>query len=80
MRTTISISDDLLKRAKKVSVERGCSLGEVIEEALKVTLLARKKPGERETPRAFKTFAGGGVRPGVDPHSNAALEDLMDVP
>ncbi|HSP43410.1 MAG TPA: CopG family transcriptional regulator [Luteolibacter sp.] len=80
MRTTISISDDLLKRAKKASVERGCSLGEVIEEALKVTLLARKKPGERETPRAFKTFTGGGVRPGVDPHSNAALEETMDAP
>ncbi|MCP5531889.1 MAG: antitoxin [Akkermansiaceae bacterium] len=80
MRTTISISDELLMRAKKASVERGCSLGEVIEEALMVTLLARKKPGEDEVPRSFKTFAGGGVRPGVDLVSNASLEDLMDAP
>lgn len=55
-------------------------MGEVIEEALMVTLLARKKPGEDEVPRSFKTFAGGGVRPGVDLVSNASLEDLMDAP
>ena len=80
MRTTISISDDLLKRAKKASLEKNCTLGEVIEEALLVTLLARKKSNEPQLPRAFKTFSGNGIRSGVELHSNAALEEQMNTP
>lgn len=53
-------------------------MGEVIDEALRVTFLARKKVDGRTTSRAFKTFFGGGILPGVELHSNAALEDQMN--
>jgi hypothetical protein len=80
MRTTISISDHLLKEAKKVSVERRCSLGEVIDEALTVTLLARPGSLSRHKPKPFVTFSGIGTLPGVDLNSNASLLDLMESP
>ena len=66
-----------MKQAKKASVERNCSLGEIIDEALTVTLIARCGAGPRGEPRPFKTFSGSGTQPGVDLHSNAALEELM---
>jgi hypothetical protein len=78
VRTTISISDHLLKAAKKASIERRCTLGEIIDEALTVTLIARSGSAQRDKPRRFKTFSGGGTQPGVDLHSNASLEDLME--
>jgi hypothetical protein len=76
----VSISDHLLKEAKKVSVERGCSLGDVIDEALTVALLARPGSPSRQKPKPFVTFSGTGTLPGVDPHSNASLLDLMESP
>ena len=48
MRTTVSISDDLLKEAKKVSLKKNCTLGQVIDEALTLSLIARKN--ERNLP------------------------------
>lgn len=80
MRTTVSISDHLLKEAKKVSVERRCSLGEVIDEALTVALLARPGSPSRHKPKPFVTFSGTGTLPGVDLNSNASLLDLMESP
>jgi metal-responsive CopG/Arc/MetJ family transcriptional regulator len=35
MRTTITIEDSLLQKAKKISRERRCSLRQVIEDALR---------------------------------------------
>jgi len=78
VRTTVSISDELLLEAKRASVERSCTLGEVFEDALKVALISRKKTGKRKVPLPFKTFSGNGVQPGVDLQSNQALNDLMD--
>lgn len=77
MRTTVSISDHLLKQAKKASVERNCTLGEIIDEALTVTLVARRGRAATGKPRRFKTFSGSGIQPGVELHSNASLEELM---
>ena len=78
MRTTISISDELLLAAKRASLERSCTLGEVIEDALKVALLARKTVGKKRVVKKLRTFSGGGVQAGVDLRSNQALNDLMD--
>lgn len=78
MRTTISISDELFLAAKTASLERSCTLGEVIEDALKVALLARKTVGMKKAAKKLKTFSGGGIQPGVDLRSNQALNDLMD--
>ena len=78
MRTTVSISDHLLKAAKRVSAERRCSLGEVIDEALTVTLITRPGATSRQKPRGFVTFSGSGTLPGVDLRSNASMEDIME--
>lgn len=43
MRTTVSIEDALLARAKQASLQRGCSLGEVIEDSLRAALLSQPK-------------------------------------
>jgi hypothetical protein len=80
VRTSVSISDHLLKEAKKVSVERGCSLGDVIDEALTVALLARPGSPSRQKPKPFVTFSGTGTLPGVDLNSNVSLLDLMESP
>lgn len=58
-------------------MERNCSLGEVIDEALTVTLISLPGVAAREEPKPFKTFSGSGTQPGVDLHSNASLEELM---
>jgi hypothetical protein len=77
MRTTISIEDHLLDEAKRVSLERRCSLGELVEEALRLVLATRPKQKSAQKIRPFKTFRGTGLQPGADLSSNAALLELM---
>jgi hypothetical protein len=78
MRTTISIEDSLLRLAKQASLERDCSLGEVVEDALRVALARRPTSGEEPPVRSLKTFAGSGVQPAVDLSSSSALLEIMD--
>jgi hypothetical protein len=76
MRTTLTIQDALLRKARQVSLERNLSVGEVVEEALRLTLGAQAKgrPAQR---RKLKTFRGDGLQPGVDLTSSAALLEVM---
>jgi hypothetical protein len=78
MRTTISIEDSLLKKAKAASIDRNCSLGEVIEDALRVALLNESKSPHKSDARPLKTFGGSGVQAGVDLCSSASLLEVMD--
>ena len=78
MRTTLSINDGLLRRAKAVALRRNCTLGEVIEDALRVALAAGPKSVAPPDPRPLKIYRGTGVQPGVDLCSSNALLDLMD--
>ncbi|MGF1531589.1 MAG: hypothetical protein ACFCU4_09550 [Puniceicoccaceae bacterium] len=78
MRTTLSISEDLLREAKRVALERDISLGEVVEDALRTTLLSRAKGSSSGKVEPLKTFCGSGVRPGVDLTSSAELLALME--
>ena len=76
MRTTVSISDELLAAAKRRARERGQSLGSVIEDALRRDLAAVRDPGPRPM---VPVFAGGtGPRPGLDLTSNRALHEVLD--
>ena len=76
MRTTVTIDDELLRRAKILAAESGRTLGQVVEDGLRVALSAR--PESRKRLVALPTFGGSGVQPGVDLASNTALRDLMD--
>lgn len=78
MRTTISIEDSLLQKAKKISRERHCSLRDVIEDALRAAFARGHKVGRSASPSPLKTFKGSGVRPGIDLSSSSTLLDAME--
>jgi hypothetical protein len=77
MRTTIRLSDELLRETKLLAARSGKSLTAVIEEALREKL-ARQEPTERRKRVRLTTVGGEGVYPGVDLDSSAALLDYMD--
>jgi hypothetical protein len=76
MRTTVSISDELLAAAKRRARERGIPLGEVIDAALRREFSAEGRGADRP---AIPVFDGGsGPRPGIDLTSNRALHEVLD--
>jgi hypothetical protein len=76
VRTTVSISDELLAAAKQRARERGVSLGDVIDTALRWELAATADPRDRPPVLMFR--GGSGPRPGVDLTSNRALREVLD--
>ena len=76
MRTTVSISDELLAAAKRRARERGVSLGEVIDAALRRELAVERRADDRPAVPVFN--GGSGPRPGVDLTSNRALHEVLD--
>jgi hypothetical protein len=77
MRTTIRLSDDLLRRARKKAVEQGRTLTSLVEEGLK-TILAESKQQARKRVRLPVSKASGGTLPGVDLNRSSDLLDRMD--
>ena len=78
MRTTLSIDDTLLRKAKKEALRNRRSVSAEVEEALRATFATRTKTARNHPPEALKTYKGSGTRPGVDLHSNQELANLMD--
>lgn len=76
MRTTVSISDELLHAAKSRARETGKTLGEVVEAALRRELSDTQRDEDRPTVPVFR--GGTGPRPGIDLSSNAALHEVLD--
>jgi hypothetical protein len=76
MRTTVSISDELLAAAKRRARERGQTLGEVVDAALRRELSDPDQQGERPPVPVFR--GGTGPRPGIDLTSNRALHEALD--
>lgn len=75
VRTTVSIDDELLASARKVASSRGLTLGQLIEEALRLELAHQPRSSGPPIP-VFR--AGSGPRPGVDLDSNRALSEIFD--
>lgn len=75
MRTTIRIHDELYAEVRARAAASGRSIGEVIEDALRVAFAAAPTTGEIAP---FPVYGGSGVMPGVDLTSNAAMVDAMD--
>lgn len=76
MRTTVSISDEVLRAAKRRARERGTTLGQLVDEALQREL---NEPRRRGDAPAIPVFTGGtGPRPGIDLSSNRALVEALD--
>jgi hypothetical protein len=77
MRTTISLDEDLLKRARRAALDHGLSFNELVVTALRVELARSPKPQRREKV-TLPTCGGRGLRPGVDLDDAASLEDIMN--
>ena len=76
MRTTVRIDDHLLESARRRARNRGLTLGELFEVALRRELAHEAATG---TTPAIPVFSDGdGPRPGVDLSSNRALLEHLD--
>lgn len=75
MRTTVAVDDHLLATAKRRARERGQTLGQVVEAALRRELAEPPTSEPVEVP----VFRGGqGPLPGVDLRSNRVLREALD--
>ena len=59
MKTTIEISDDLLRRARQLADERGLTLRALVEEGLRLSLQARSEPAQPTF--RLRTWGRGGL-------------------
>ena len=76
MRTTVTIDDALLAKAKRVAAETGRSLSAVIDDALQEAL-NRREDASRSPTVVLPTFEGR-LLPGIDLDDSAPLRALMD--
>ncbi|HEX7738596.1 MAG TPA: CopG family transcriptional regulator [Marmoricola sp.] len=75
MRTTVTIDDNLLREAKVAAARTGQSLGQVLDDALRLLL----HHGRHDTADvSLPTYGGSGLRPGVDLEDKDALADLLE--
>jgi hypothetical protein len=77
MRTTITIDDELVARAKVLAARSNRTLGSVVEDGLR-QLLARHEEGDSRVQVSLPVDGGSGVLPGVDLDDRAAVADLLD--
>lgn len=75
MRTTVTIDDQLLASARRSAQRAGQTLGEFVEESIRLRLAAKPRV---EIPIVPVFEAGTGVLPGVDATSNRSLYDVLD--
>jgi hypothetical protein len=76
MRTTISIADELLTSAKARAQERGKTLGQLVEDALRRELAVGYESAQGPPVPIFR--GGTGPRPGLDLTSNRAIYEFLD--
>ncbi len=75
MRTTINIDDQLLSYAKHQAAQQGCTLKQVIEDALRESLSRQSIESE---PIKLETFSGAGLKHGVNLDDGQSLNNIMD--
>ena len=74
MRTTLDLTDDLFRRAKKKAADEGVALREVVEAALRSYLIGRPR---RSTYKLRWRTESGRPQPGIDLDDRDALFDQM---
>jgi len=77
VRTTVSISDEVLDYYRRLAAESHRTLSAVIEESLRETA-ARREASEPGSSAEFTIVGGEGLRPGVTLDHNAVLRELLD--
>jgi hypothetical protein len=68
VRTTVTIDDDLLRQARELAMRTRRSLGDVVDDALRVLV---------DMDVVLPTFGGSGLQPGVDLEDKDALATLL---
>lgn len=75
MQTTVDIDDQLLLYAKRQAAQQGCTLKQVLDDALRDFLAHQSVQHE---PVRLETFSGVGLKPGVNLDNGRSLNDIMD--
>ena len=76
MRTTVRIDDDLYRRVKQRAAAERRTVASVIEDAVRVGMA---EPESQAVDRFVLVPTGeGGLQPGVELSSNAALREILD--
>ncbi|MDN5858067.1 MAG: DUF6364 family protein [Pseudonocardia sp.] len=75
MRTTLQLDDALIAEAKVIAARTDRTLSQVIEDALRKTLVPRPRPARRRV--NLPTMSGRLLRPGLL-DDGVALRDVMD--
>jgi hypothetical protein len=76
MRTTVRLSDELLKKAKRKAASERRTLTSILEEGLRA-VLADVKPARKKRIELPVSRCTGGTLPGIDLNRSAELEDRM---
>jgi len=77
MRTTINVDDQLLMQAKAQAAASGVTLAQLIEDALRESLIRRENMENRERVQMI-TMKGTGTRPGIDLDNSQSLLEIME--
>ena len=77
VRTTIRIDDDLYRAVKARAAQRGRPVGDVIVDAVRA-FMAHEDAGRSPDVADLPVWGEGGLLPGVDASTNAALRSTMD--
>jgi metal-responsive CopG/Arc/MetJ family transcriptional regulator len=77
MRTTINIDNQLLMQAKAQAAASGVTLAQLIEDALRESLIRRENVENRERVRMI-TMKGTGTRLGIDLDNSQSLLEIME--
>ncbi len=77
MRTMIVLDDKLHREARAYAASRGTTLKALVEEALRLRLARKAKPGPKRNLR-LPTFRGDGLQPGVSLDHMETVYDRMD--
>lgn len=76
MRTTIRIDDELYREVKTQAARSGRTVAAVLEDAVRRGLNASERPARDRY--VVSATGRGGLRPGVDLSSNAAVAEAME--
>lgn len=81
MRTTVRLSDQLLRKAKKYAADHDTTLTAMLDEGLRMVLRETPPPYEVEStklpPFSLPTVKGE-MLPGINPSSNSQMSDIAD--
>ncbi|MBA3311354.1 MAG: hypothetical protein H0U28_15095 [Nocardioidaceae bacterium] len=75
MRTTVNIDSDLLREARQLAARHRRTLGDVVDDALRVLLAAGHESGSSSI--TLPVFGGSGLQPGVDLEDKESLAAVL---